>query len=69
MYKEHVPIETKLPVVIQVVPSSKKKGYSLKHNQQIGWKGIISDTWAWYKFKSDAISAKNELETFYNKQS
>ncbi len=60
-------IPTVLPVIIEVVPSKGKKGYSLKHNQQHGWKGIITDTWAWFKFKSDAIKSKDELTKLYNK--
>lgn len=62
-------IQTVLPVIIEVVPSegTKKRGYSLKHNQQHGWQGIITDTWAWFKYKSDAIDSKNELTKFYNK--
>ena len=60
-------METVLPVTIEVVPSTKKKGYSLKHNQKPGWKGIIGSVWAWYKYKEDAESAKKELTKFYNK--
>lgn len=60
-------ILTVLPVIIEVVPSTKKKGYSLKHNQKAGWQGIIGSVWAWYKYKSDAVKAKDELTKFYNK--
>jgi hypothetical protein len=60
-------IPTVLPVIIEVVPSKGKRGYSLKHNQKHGWKGIITDTWAWFKYKSDAVDSKIELTKFYNK--
>ncbi len=60
-------IKTTLPVIINVIPSKKKKGYSLEHNQLPGWKGIITNVWAWYKYKSDAMKAKDELVKFYNK--
>ncbi len=60
-------IKTVLPVIIEVIPSKGKKGYSFKHNQKHGWKGIISDVWSWYKYKSDAVKQKNVLMKEYNK--
>ena len=36
-------------------------GYNLKHNQPKGFKGIIGNTWAWYRYKRDANDAVTEL--------
>lgn len=41
--------------------TNKGYGYNLRHNQPAGFKGIIGNTWAWYKLKRDAVSRAAEL--------
>jgi len=62
-------IATNYPVSLSVINCPTKKGYSIKHNQQQGWKGIKSYWFAWYKYKSDAIEAAESLQKCYNKPS
>jgi hypothetical protein len=55
-------------VKIEVIKTPyRKQGYSLKHNQPNGFKGIIGRIWSWYKYKSDAIIAAQRLELCWNK--
>lgn len=57
-------METLKPIKIEIVKSPfKSYGYSLKHNQKQGWHGTKSNTFAWYRYKSDAEKAKIEIET------
>jgi hypothetical protein len=46
--------------------SNKRYGYNLSHNQHHGFKGIISNTWGWYKYKKDAVKAAEELTRCWN---
>lgn len=41
-------------------------GYNLRHNQKPGFKGIIGNTFAWYRYKRDAIERAEALERAYN---
>jgi len=44
-------------------------GYSLKHNQHVGFKGYINHdkTFAWYRYKRDAVKAAQVLQVCYNR--
>lgn len=53
-------------VIITVEKDSSGKGYTLRHNQEPGFKGIIGYTFAWYKFKRDAKPRAKELEKCWN---
>jgi hypothetical protein len=56
-------------IIINVVRSPfKRSGYSLQHNQPVGFKGAIrSDkTFGWYKYKEDADKRAKELMKSYN---
>jgi hypothetical protein len=53
-------------VVITVVANKTKRGYSLRHNQSPGFKGIVGSVWGWYKLKSDAEARANELMIEWN---
>ena len=54
-------------VTIEVIKDNiRGYGYNLKHNQPNGFKGIITDTWAWYRYKKNAIESKKELEKCWN---
>jgi hypothetical protein len=53
-------------VIIKVVPSQNRKGYSLEHNQPVGFKGIIGKRWAWFKYKSEAEKSAEELMKNWN---
>jgi hypothetical protein len=53
-------------VIITVVRSKGRKGYSLRHNQSKGFKGIVDMEWGWYKYKSDAEAAAGELMKCWN---
>lgn len=41
---------------------NKTRGYTIKHNQPIGWMGTTSEYIGWYRYKKDAINRKKELE-------
>lgn len=53
-------------VIITVVPSQEGEGYSLEHNQPLGFKGIIGRRWAWFKYKSEALASAEELMRCWN---
>jgi hypothetical protein len=53
-------------VVITVVPSKDRVGYSLSHNQPLGFKGIVGRSWAWFKYKSEALKSAEELMKCWN---
>ena len=54
-------------VLIKVIKdNSKGYGYKLTHNQHAGFKGIISNTFAWYRLKSEAIKRADELMKCWN---
>jgi hypothetical protein len=55
-------------VVLTVIKCPKKRGYSIKHNQPIGWAGTTNYWFAWYKYKSDAIEAAMSLMNSYNRK-
>jgi hypothetical protein len=55
-------------VILTVGKCPEKKGYSIFHNQPKGWQGVISNWFAWYKYKSDAVQRMNELQKCYDKQ-
>ena len=38
-----------------------KQGYTLYHDQPIGWNGTTKKHFGWYKYKSDAVNRKQEL--------
>ncbi len=42
--------------------SSKNIGYTIKHNQPIGWMGSNGPYIGWYRYKRDAIARLKELE-------
>jgi hypothetical protein len=54
-------------VIITVIQSPYRKGYSLEHNQSNGWKGINGTIFGWYKNKSDAEVRAKELNELYNR--
>jgi hypothetical protein len=56
-----------MKVILTVDKCPTKRGYSIFHNQPKGWKGVISNWFGWYKYKSDAIAAKDELQKYYDK--
>ena len=54
-------------VIIKVIKdNSKGYGYKLTHNQNAGFKGIISNTFAWYRLKSEAAKRADELMKCWN---
>jgi hypothetical protein len=55
-------------VTVKVVKGTRGYGYSLKHNQKPGFRGIIGNTWAWYRYKKDALEAAAAFEKWYNPQ-
>lgn len=54
------------PVIITVVRSKGRRGYSLRHNQMPGFKGVVDMEWGWYKYKSDAEKAADGLMKCWN---
>ena len=40
----------------------KRFGYTIKHNQSIGWMGTTNNYIGWYRYKTDAIKRLKELE-------
>lgn len=42
--------------------NGKAFGYTIKHNQAIGWMGTTTPYMGWYRYKRDAIERKKELE-------
>lgn len=57
-------------VIIKVVKSIgfPNYGYSLSHNQEVGFKGIEGTAWGWYKYKRDALEAAKKLQEEWNQQ-
>lgn len=56
-----------MKVIIKVIKDNYKGyGYNLTHNQQPGFKGIISNTFAWYRLKSEALKRADELMKCWN---
>lgn len=53
-------------VTVTVIPSKGRKGYSLKHNQSPGYKGIIGEEFGWYKYRNDAVMRAEELMKCWN---
>ena len=53
-------------IIITVVPSLDRRGYSLSHNQPEGFKGIIGTQWAWFKNRLDAVKSAEELMKTWN---
>jgi hypothetical protein len=54
-------------VKITVIKDTRKGyGFNLCHNMNPGFQGIISNVWAWYRYKKDAIKAAQELEKAWN---
>lgn len=48
-------------IVLTVIKHPFKRGYSIRHNQQSGWKGTTADLFGWYKYKSEAVKRAAEL--------
>jgi hypothetical protein len=63
----NVPEPVASKVIVKVIRSSYRAGYSLTHNQSNGFKGIIGNEWAWFKYKSDAEKSAEELMNCWNK--
>jgi hypothetical protein len=40
----------------------KRFGYTIKHNQFIGWMGTTNNYIGWYRYKTDAIKRLKELQ-------
>jgi len=40
----------------------KRFGYTIKHNQPIGWLGTTGDYIGWYRYKTHAIERMQELK-------
>ena len=56
-----------MKVIIKVIKDNYKGyGYNLTHNQQPGFKCIISNTFAWYRLKSEALKRDDELMKCWN---
>lgn len=55
-------------IILTVHKCPEKRGYSIFHNQQIGWYGTTANWFGWYKYKSDAIKRACELMKCFNKQ-
>lgn len=55
-----------IKVIVVKSMSFPNHGYSLRHNQQEGFKGITGTTWGWYRYKRDAIIAAKKLEQEWN---
>jgi hypothetical protein len=53
-------------VIIRVVTSRDRRGYALEHNQSEGFKGIIGNRWAWFKYRADAERSAEELMKNWN---
>ena len=60
-------INTIQPVILRVIQCPDKKGYSIQHNQRIGWQGTTKKHFAWYKHREDAVRQANGLMTSLNK--
>lgn len=58
-----------MKVILTVGKCPEKKGYSIFHNQPPGWKGVISNWFGWFKYKSDATAHRDELQKFYDNES
>ncbi len=39
-------------------------GYTIKHNQPIGWQGTTCEYLGWYRYKRDAVKRMKELLPF-----
>ena len=60
---------TVYPVKLEVKKDpTKKSGYTIYHNQKIGWAGTIKEHFAWYKDKKFAQTRADELMDCYNKK-
>lgn len=45
------------------IPTSLRRfGYTIKHNQPIGWRGTTGQYVGWYRYKRDATNRIKELE-------
>ncbi len=53
-------------VIIRVVTSRDRRGYALEHNQSEGFKGIIGNRWAWFKYRADVERSAEELMKNWN---
>jgi hypothetical protein len=53
-------------IIVTVVRSKGKSGYTLRHNQSPGFKGIVGLEWGWYKTKEAAMDRANELMKAWN---
>jgi len=54
-------------VVITVIKSPfNTYGYSLRHNQEAGFKGVIGYDWAWYRSKKYAQEQAERLMIEWN---
>lgn len=53
------------PVRITVVHHPSKRGFSLMHNQPLGWRGY-SQRFGFYQHRDQAAQRADELMGFYN---
>lgn len=53
-------------IIVTVVRSNGKPGYTLRHNQLTGFKGISGMEWGWYKTKKSAMARAEELMKCWN---
>jgi hypothetical protein len=42
--------------------NGKAYGFTIKHNQPIGWLGTTGEYIGWYRYKTDAIARAKELK-------
>lgn len=43
------------------IPRKRTYGYTIKHNQPIGWMGTTCEYLGWFRYKRDAIKRIKEL--------
>jgi hypothetical protein len=55
-----------MKVILTVGKCPTKKGYSIFHNQHVGWQGTLSNWMGWYKYKKDAITARDSLQKSFD---
>lgn len=53
-------------VVVVIKSESRSSGFSLSHNQSLGFKGVTGRNFGWYRYKKDAIERAKELTKCWN---
>lgn len=69
LQKKIIPEVVNLVILTPVRDKSMTYGYTIEHNQPIGWAGTTGRTFAWYRFKRDAAQRCVQLMKSYNNRS